>query len=130
MNGVKLSAVKIIGTLVSCLVVLGCVLPSTRRAHEQHMVQAAAYKTEFDKQVPPGTSLPEVKKFLQAQDRRILNELPDWGTGQATGEGLLELFQGKSVRWYCGQESVGLSLSFVQNKLVSTSVTSWSFDCP
>jgi hypothetical protein len=125
-NGVKLSSVRIIGALISWLVVVGCVPPSTRRAHEQHMVQAAAYKTEFDKQVPPGTSLPDVEKFLQAQDRHILNKLPDWGTG----EGLLELFQGRSIRWYCGQESVGLSLSFVQNKLVSTTVSSWSFDCP
>jgi hypothetical protein len=94
------------------------------------MVQAAAYKTEFDRRVPTGTSLAAVKEFLQAQDRHILNELPDWGTGETTGQGLVELFQGKSIRWYCGQESVGLSLSFVQNKLVSTSVSSWSFDCP
>jgi hypothetical protein len=129
-NSVKVSAARFFGVLLLCLVIVGCVLPSTRRAHEQHMVQAAAYKTEFDRRVPSGTSLPAVREFLQAQDRHILNELPDWGTGEATGQGLVELFQGKSIRWYCGQESVGLSLSFVQNKLVSTSVSSWSFDCP
>jgi hypothetical protein len=129
-EGVKVSAVGFFGVLLSCLVIVGCVRPSTRRAYEQHMLQAEAYKADFDRQVPRGTTLRAVKEFLQTQDRHILNEVPDWGTGEATGEGLLELFQGKSIRWYCGQGSVGLSLSFLQGKLVSTSVTSWSFDCP
>ena len=126
----KVSAARFVVALLSCLMIVSCVRPSTRRAHEQHMVQAQAYKADFDRQVPRGTTLLAVKEFLQTQDRRILNEVPDWGTGEATGEGLLELFQEKSIRWYCGQGSVGLSLSFLQNKLVSTSVTSWSSDCP
>jgi hypothetical protein len=90
------------------------------------MVQAEEYKAEFDRRVPPGTSLPAVKEFLQSQDRRILNELGERGTGEA----LVELFQEKSIRWYCGQASVGLSLGFVENKLTGTRVSSWSFDCP
>ena len=84
---VNMSAAGFFGVLLSCLLIVGCVLPSTRRAHEQHMVQAAAYKTEFDRLVPRGTSLPDVKEFLKAQDRRIVNELPDWGNrrGNRTG---------------------------------------------
>lgn len=121
---------QFVGALLLCLVIAGCVRPSTRRAHEQHMVQAEAYKAEFDRRVSHGTSLLAVKEFLQTQDRHILNEVPDWGTGEATGEGLLELFQEKSISWYCGQGSVGLSLGFVQNKLTSTHVSSWSSDCP
>jgi hypothetical protein len=129
-TGAAVKALGFVVALSSCLVMVSCVRPSTRRAHEEHMLQAEAYKAEFDRRVPHGTSLLAVKEFLQAQDRHILNEVPEWGTGEATGEGLVELFQEKSIRWYCGQGSVGLSLSFLQNKLVSTRVTSWSFDCP
>ena len=127
---VNVSATRFIVALLSCLEIVGCVRPSTRRAHEQHMAQAEAYKADFDRQVPRGTTLLAVKEFLQTQDRHILNEVPDWGTGEATGEGLLELFQEKSIRWYCGVGSVGLSIGFVQNKLTSTHVSSWSSDCP
>jgi hypothetical protein len=117
---------KGVGALLLCSLIVGCVLPSTRHAHEQHLAQAEAYKTEFDRQVPRGTALPVVNEYLKTQGHYILNELGEPGTGQA----LVELFKEKSIRWYCGQGSVGLSLGFVENKLAGTSVNSWSFDCP
>lgn len=118
-----------------CVVALtGCVSPTTRRIHAENMAKAEAFKAMLDRDVKPGASFEEVLRYIKArglhfgvagltspqddpppEDFKILN---------------IEMFRGKSPRWYCGQGSVGLEVVFTDKKLRGTSATSWSFDCP
>src|SRR5262245_48381180 len=121
--------------LVTCVLALGgCVSPSTRRIHAENMAKAEAFKTMFDRDVRAGASFDEVLKYLKAHDLHFgpfgltnpNDQPPDNGVGLLH----VEMFREKSPNWYCGKGSVGLGVSFANNKLTSAVASFWSFDCP
>jgi hypothetical protein len=119
---------------IAMSVLVGCVSPSTRRIHAENVAKAEAFKAVFDRDVRVGASFDEVLAYLQAHNLHFgpesltspQNEPP--GDGYARRE--VQMFREKSPNWYCGSGSVGLSISFVDNKLKDTSATFWSMDCP
>jgi hypothetical protein len=117
---------------ISALV--GCVSPSTRRIHAENVAKAEAFEAMFDRDVRAGASFDEVLAYLQAHKLHFgaasLTIPQDEPPGDGYARREVEMFREKSPNWYCGEGSVGLSISFVDNKLKDTAATSWSMDCP
>jgi hypothetical protein len=114
----------------------GCVMPSTRRTHDENMAKADAFRRTFDNEVKRGTSFDDVLAYLKAHNLHFgssgltdpHDEPPE---RDGTGRLEVEVFREKSPNWACGKGSVGLSLYFVNGNLNRTGpVTYWSFDCP
>lgn len=119
---------------IAMSVLVGCVSPSTRRIHAENVAKAEAFEAMFDRDVKAGSSFDEVLAYLHAHKLHfgaasltIPQDEPP-GDGHARRE--VEMFSEKSPNWYCGDGSVGLSISFVDRKLKDTSATFWSMDCP
>jgi hypothetical protein len=106
---------------------IGCVLPSTRRTHDENMAKAEAFKLTFDREVKAGASFNEVESYLNAHGLHFgFVGSPERDNARLQ----VELFLEKSPNWYCGNGSVGLALYFVNRNLNRTEGTYWSFDCP
>jgi hypothetical protein len=111
----------------------GCVSPTTRRIHAENMAKAETFKAMFDRDVKAGASFDQVLQYLKAHNLHFgplaltlpQDEPPAGGSGRLE----VEMFREKSLSWACGKASVGLNLSFVNNKLTDTSFGSWSLDC-
>jgi hypothetical protein len=122
------------GSALGLLALAACVSPATRRIHAENMAKAEAFKKVFDSDVKAGASFEEVSRYLKAHNLHFgpvgLTNPQD--NPPRDGYGLLEveMFREKSPNWYCGKGSVGLGVSFVNNKLTKTDVSFWSFDCP
>jgi hypothetical protein len=113
--------------VVGVLALAGCVLPSTRRIHAEHMAKAQEFKATFDRDVKPGATFSQVLLYLKAHDLHLDSDVPPF---EGRGELTVEMFTEKSPLWYCGTGSVGLLLRFRENKLTQAEASSWSFDCP
>lgn len=117
------------------IALVGCVLPSTRRTHDENMAKGEAFRQVFDREVKIGASFDEVLVYLKAHN---LHFGPDGLTvphdepppRDGTGRLWVEMFREKSPNWDCGKGSVGLSIYFANRKLDRTESTYWSFDCP
>jgi len=117
------------------VVLMGCVLPSTRKAHSENLARAQAFKQVFDSEVNPGASFDEVLAYLKAHNLHFgwvgltaPQDEPPRGDGREERE--VEMFREESPNWYCGKGSVGLGIYFVNGKLDRTEAGYWSFDCP
>jgi hypothetical protein len=104
----------------------GCVSPETHRIHARHMVEGERYKLTFDRRFPIGTSLKAVEQYLREQGLVVRESM----SAEHGGQLLVEVFTEESPSWYCGTGSVGLVVGFSSGQLISTTVSSWSFDCP
>ena len=121
-------------SLFCVLSLTGCVSATTRRIHAENMAKAEAFKATLDRDVKPGASFSEVLLYIKAHGLHfgvagLTSPQDDPPPGAFTILNI-EMFRGKSPRWYCGQGSVGLEVVFTDKKFTGTSATSWSFDCP
>jgi hypothetical protein len=91
------------------------------------MAKAEDFKRDFDRRVPTGTALSAVDEYLRGQRLQVGRSIGSTGGGEL----FIEVFRETSPSWYCGTGSVGLIARFAPDqRLESTSVQSWSFDCP
>lgn len=122
------------GWAVGLLALTACISPSTRRMHAENMAKAEAFKKVFDRDVRAGASFDEVLVYLKAHNLHFgpfgLTNPQDEPPRDGYGLLEVEMFREKSPNWYCGKGSVGLGVSFANNKLTKTDVSFWSFDCP
>jgi hypothetical protein len=70
-----------------------------RRLFAWTQKKAEAFKMEFDRANPAGTSIDAVNDWLRA---RALYAGPSHMNDFGTGDVLVELFEDKSPHWYCG----------------------------
>ncbi|HZT76768.1 MAG TPA: hypothetical protein VFA27_08925 [Vicinamibacterales bacterium] len=101
------------GLIALTFAAVACVLPSTRRAHDENMAKAEAFKKVFDRDVRPGASFEEVLTYLTVHNLHFgpvglesPNDVPPPIEG--TGDLEVQMFREKSPHWYCGNGSVGL----------------------
>jgi hypothetical protein len=98
------------------------------------MAKAEAFEKMFDGGVRAGASFDEVLRYLKAHNLHFgadgLKNPQDEPPTDGYSELEVEMFREKSPNWYCGQGSVGLAVTFVNNRLTSTWVSYWSMDCP
>jgi hypothetical protein len=105
-------------------------LSNRRLVHAQNMAKAEQFKHEFDATVPKGTTLAAVEDYLKTQGVNVQQSLGLRDGRTFVQELMIEVVTERSINWYCGTASVGLVARFDSNRLVSSSVSSWSFDCP
>ena len=119
--------------VIVMLALAGCASPSTRRIHAENMARAETFKVMFDRDLKVGAPFDEVLRYLKAHDLHFgplgltlpQDEPPEGGYGRLE----VEMFREKSPNWSCGKASVGLTVSFANNKLTDTAFGSWSLDC-
>lgn len=114
---------------------IGCVLPSTRRTHDENMSKVEAFRQMFDREVRAGASFDEVLVYVK--DHNLHFGLVGLSAPQdepprpdGTDRREVEMFREESPNWYCGKGSVGLSIYFANRKLDRTEAAYWSSDCP
>jgi len=95
------------------------------------MVQAEAFKREFDQHVDVGASRSAVDDYLSGKRIKVsrLNFMvgSPYG-GQYQIETAEEYIPGW---WYCGPGSVGVVVKFTADQRMDTAeVSYWSFNCP
>ena len=121
-----LNFARLVVCLVTCLMLTGCVRPSTRRIDAQNMAKAEDFRREFDQHVPAGSSRATVDRYLASHQLKIDTWLEESGTGEV----FVEMFREEWPMWFCGKGSVGLYVEFSGNRLVKTKAGGWSNDCP
>jgi hypothetical protein len=135
-NGCRLAKVHLRAALIVAVSVTlaGCVLPSTRRTHDDNMAKAETFKRTFDDEVKRGASFDEALAYLKAHNLHFgwlgLTAPQDEPPRDGREEREVEMFREESPNWYCGKGSVGLGIYFVNGKLDRTEAGYWSSDCP
>ena len=100
-----------------------------QRIHAENMAKAELFKREFDAHLPAGTSLPAVEEYLRGKAVEATRSMGYRDGRDFVKELMIEVASERSVHWYCGSDSVGLTAEFSEQQLTGSHVTWWSFDC-
>ena len=100
------------------------------RVRPQNLVKAEQFKREFDRDLMPGTSLGVVEQYLSAKPVTFFRSTSMDDKGQTIVRELkIEVVNQHSPMFGCGRWSIGVDAIFVNDRLESTKVSEWSFDC-
>ena len=100
-----------------------------RRMHTQNLLKAEHFKGEFDRDVESGTRLEAVEEYLRTKPVQAHRTVTSDKGRTIVNQLMIEVINERSPVWGCGRHSVGIIAKFVEDRLETTTVWAWSFDC-
>ncbi len=117
--------------LATVLGVRGC-SRYVRWKYDQRVVQANAFKREFDGRFPPSARQADVDAYLQSRAIEVLEMMTAEGSDEPSyvGQYFIVVTRAKSLAWYCANDSFGVQATFSRDGYLRRSeIQTRSNDC-